>query len=240
MEEMYSWVLATLLMTCWASSSEYKVTDRIYFDVRKDNQMLGRIILGLFGEVAPDTCENFKTIALKGISGRSYVGTKFHTAISRVMIQGGDIVNNDGTGSVSIYGDYFKDENFTIKHDSPGLLVMANKGPNTNGCQFFITTMATPWLDGKNVVFGKVLKGEEIVHKIEHMKTDVNDKLLSNVYISEVGIIETVPFSEPSKNYELTFWAWIRAGWFPLSFSFAIMGFFQYLMVQLNKLSSFQ
>nr|XP_023026017.1 peptidyl-prolyl cis-trans isomerase, rhodopsin-specific isozyme-like isoform X2 [Leptinotarsa decemlineata] len=200
MEEMYSWVLATLLMTCWASSSEYKVTDRIYFDVRKDNQMLGRIILGLFGEVAPDTCENFKTIALKGISGRSYVGTKFHTAISRVMIQ----------------------------------------GPNTNGCQFFITTMATPWLDGKNVVFGKVLKGEEIVHKIEHMKTDVNDKLLSNVYISEVGIIETVPFSEPSKNYELTFWAWIRAGWFPLSFSFAIMGFFQYLMVQLNKLSSFQ
>ncbi|KAG5876074.1 hypothetical protein JTB14_011558 [Gonioctena quinquepunctata] len=233
-------VLWILLIVCCVEGSEYRVTDQMYFDVKKGNQLLGRMILGLFGEVAPMACDNFKEIALNGINGKTYVGTKFHTAITRVMIQGGDIVNNDGTGWMSIYGEYFKDENFTVKHNSPGLLVMANKGPNTNGCQFFITTMATPWLDGKNVIFGKVLKGAEVVHKIEHMKTDVHDRLLGNIYISEAGIIKTSPFSEPSKNYELTLWAWIKAGWFPLSFSFAIMGFFQYLMMQLNKLTSFQ
>ncbi|CAH1109084.1 unnamed protein product [Psylliodes chrysocephalus] len=215
--------------------SSYKVTDQVYFDIQIENEFLGRIIFGLFGEVAPKTCKNFKELATNGINGKTYVGTKFHSAITRIMIQGGDIVNNDGTGSISIYGKYFDDENFTIKHNSPGLLAMANQGPNKNGCQFLITTMACPWLDEKNVIFGKVIKGAEVVHRIEHLKTDVNEKILKHVFVSDAGIIETNPFYENSKNYELTFWAWIKAGWFPLSFSFAILGFFQYIMAQLNK-----
>ncbi|KAJ8979499.1 hypothetical protein NQ317_007682 [Molorchus minor] len=181
---------------------EYKITDRVYFDVKIDKKYMGRIVLGLFGDAAPHTCKNFKRIASTGINGKTYAGTKFHTAIERIMIQGGDVVNNNGTGSISIYGEYFDDENFVIKPDSSGLLVMANKGPNTNGCQFLITTMATPWLEGHNVVFGKVLKGADVVHKIEHLKTDVNSRIIKDVVISKSGLLKTTPFYEPSKNYE--------------------------------------
>ncbi|XP_056631140.1 uncharacterized protein LOC130441462 [Diorhabda sublineata] len=218
-----------------AGGAEYKITDQVYFDINIENEYLGRIILGLFGEVAPKTCKNFKEIVQHGINGKSYIGTRFHTAISRVMIQGGDIINDDGSGSISIYGDYFEDENFTIKHESAGLLAMANEGPNTNGCQFLITTMACPWLDGKNVIFGKVLKGAAVVHTIEHLKTDINEKILKHVFISNSGVIETEPFYEESKNYELTFWSWIKAGWLPLGFSFATLAFFQFIMAQLDK-----
>ncbi|KAJ8960951.1 hypothetical protein NQ318_020252 [Aromia moschata] len=174
--------------------TDYKITDRVYFDVKIEDEYVGRIILGLFGEIAPKTCENFKQIATTGINGKSYVGTKFHTAIKRIMIQGGDIVNNDGTGSMSIYGECFEDETFAINPDSGGLLVMANKGPHTNGCQFLITTMATPWLEGRNVVFGKVLKGADVVHTIEHLKTDIDDHILKSVTISKSGLLETQPF----------------------------------------------
>ncbi|XP_018562935.1 peptidyl-prolyl cis-trans isomerase, rhodopsin-specific isozyme-like [Anoplophora glabripennis] len=228
-------VLVILLIASCGEFSEYKVTDQIYFDVSIENKYVGTIILGLFGEVAPVTCENFKQIAIKGIEGKRYDGTKFHTAIERIMIQGGDIVNNDGSGSISIYGEYFDDENFDIEPESSGLLMMANNGPNTNGCQFLITTMPVPWLYGKNVVFGKVLKGADVVHKIEHLKTDVEDHILKSVNIIESGLIETKPFYETTKNYELTLWAWIKAGWFPLGFSFAVLGIFQYILMQLNK-----
>lgn len=120
---------------------------------------MGRIVLGLFGDNSPKTVRSFKEICLKGIDGLSYNGTRFHRVIRKFMIQGGDILNGDGTGSTSIYGDYFEDENLTINHTAPGFLGMANQGPDTNGCQFYITTIATPWLDGKHTVFGKVVKG---------------------------------------------------------------------------------
>ncbi|KAJ8921060.1 hypothetical protein NQ315_015856, partial [Exocentrus adspersus] len=228
-------LLMLLAITSGLEGFEYKITDQVYFDVKIGDEYAGRIILGLFGDVAPKTCENFKQIATKGVNGKTYAGTRFHTAIERIMIQGGDIENDDGTGSLSIYGKYFEDENFGIPPDSSGLLMMANNGPNTNGCEFLITTLPMPWLEGKNVVFGKVLKGNDVVHIIEHLKTDINDRILENVVIEKCGLLEAAPFFEAAKNYELTFWAWIKAGWFPLSFSFAILGFFQYILMQLNK-----
>lgn len=136
-------------------------------EVKINRKPLGRMVFGLFGQDAPRTVENFRQICLNGIDGRTYVGTKFHRIIDRFMIQGGDIVSNDGRGSISIYGDYFEDENLTVEHKGSGFLGMANRGPNTNGCQFYITTMAAPWLNGKHTVFGKVIDGEGVLHTIE-------------------------------------------------------------------------
>ena len=96
--------------------------------------------------------------------------------------KGGDITSRDGRGSVSIYGDRFNDENFDLKHTEPGLLSMANAGKDTNGSQFFITVVPTPWLDGKHTVFGKVVDGMDVVHQIENLKT-VNDKPVNDVTI---------------------------------------------------------
>ncbi|KAK9888459.1 hypothetical protein WA026_000708 [Henosepilachna vigintioctopunctata] len=241
------WLLNTnflFLITLMPSKSicqEYKVTDLIFFDITHNNNSIGRITIGLFGEVAPRTVENFKTIALDGIDGKSYEGSIFHRVIERFMIQGGDIVSGNGSGSISIYGETFQDENFIIKHSGAGLVSMANAGPDSNGCQFFITTMATPWLDGKHVVFGKVVKGQDVVHIIEHVKKDVNDRPLQPVIIKRSGQLNLpTPYMEPEKNYELTFWAWLKAGWFPLSFSFLILGIFHYMMSRLNELGSFR
>ncbi|KAF7266263.1 hypothetical protein GWI33_020298 [Rhynchophorus ferrugineus] len=221
------------------ATKEYRITDQIYMDIEMEGKPFGRIILGLFGETAPKTVKNFKHLALKGINGKKYSGTNFLLAIKRVMILGGDIVYNNGSGSLSIYGEYFENENFEISHDSSGLLAMVNLGaPNSNGCMFYITTMSTPWLNKKNVIFGKVLKGHDVVHTIEHVKTDANDKIIKDVKITKCGEIIIVPYYESHTNYELTFWAWIKAGWFPLSFSFIILGFFHLLIKQLNKYES--
>lgn len=138
------------------------MTSQIYFDVTHGGVPLGRFVLGLFGDDTPKTVKNFRHICLNGIDGLSYNGTRFHRVIKRFMIQGGDILNGDGTGSTSIYGEYFEDENLSINHSIAGFLGMANQGPDTNSCQFYITTIATPWLDGKHVVFGKVVEGSEI------------------------------------------------------------------------------
>lgn len=116
--------------------------------------------MGLFGDDSPKAVANFREICLRGIDGLSFNGTRFHRIINHFMIQGGDILNGDGTGSVSIYGKHFEDENLTINHTIGGFLGMANQGPDTNGCQFYITTIATSWLDGKHTVFGKVTDGE--------------------------------------------------------------------------------
>lgn len=136
------------------------MTSQIYFDVSHGGESLGRIVFGLFGDDAPRTVANFREICVNGIDGLSYNGTRIHRVAPRFLIQGGDILNGDGTGSISIYGDTFEDENLTINHTMAGFLGMANLGPDSNGCQFYVTTIATPWLDGVHTVFGKVTTGE--------------------------------------------------------------------------------
>ena len=123
----------------------------------------------------PLTCKNFREIAIKGINGKTYDNSIFHRVIKNFMLQGGDIINSNGTGSISIYGPSFDDENFKYKHSEPGLLSVANSGPNTDGSQFFITTVATPHLDNIHVVFGKVVKGLDSILTLQNIETDNDD-----------------------------------------------------------------
>jgi len=168
----------------------------VYFDIEVANEgPLGRIVLELYNDLVPKTAENFRALCTgeKGLGATTgkplhFKGSTFHRVIKKFMLQGGDFQFGNGTGGESIYGAKFEDEDFTVKHDIPGLLSMANAGPNTNGSQFFITTVETPHLDGKHVVFGKVLKGMGFVKDIEAMET-ADDKPLKDVIIADCGEI---------------------------------------------------
>ncbi|GJJ14198.1 Peptidyl-prolyl cis-trans isomerase H [Clathrus columnatus] len=132
----------------------------VFFDINIGETPAGRIKMELYSDIVPKTAENFQSVI----------------SCAKASMTGGDFLKGDGTGSFSIYGDKFPDENFTVKHDAPGLLSMANSGANTNGCQFFITTQPCDFLDGKHVVFGKVIDGMLTVRKIENVSTGPNNR----------------------------------------------------------------
>jgi cyclophilin family peptidyl-prolyl cis-trans isomerase len=146
---------------------------------------MGDIHIELFDNVVPKTAENFRALC----HSKKYIKTPFHRVIKGFMIQGGDYENGNGTGGQSIWGRNFQDENFILKHNEPGLLSMANAGPGTNGSQFFILTHPQKHLDGKHVVFGKVIKGMDVVYRIERTPANFEDKPIHDVIIEDCGLL---------------------------------------------------
>ena len=175
-------------------SAENDSLPKAFFDITIDGEPAGRIVFQLRTDVVPKTCTNFLCLCTgeKGISKVSgkplhYKGCKFHRVIPKFMCQGGDFVLGNGRGGESIYGQYFDDENFTLKHEGPGALSMANSGPNKNRSQFFITTSKCKDLDGKHVVFGRVVEGMEVVKEIEKCGTK-KGPTTKEVVISNCGV----------------------------------------------------
>jgi peptidylprolyl isomerase len=171
---------------------------RVFFKLSANGSPLGELVFELRSDVAPKTAENFRQLCVgqsaKAPSGQSlsYKGSSFHRIIPSFMCQGGDFTQGNGTGGWSIYGARFNDENFTLKHNTPGLLSMANAGPNTNGSQFFITTVPCPWLDGKHTVFGKLIQGQDVLKTLESFGSQ-SGKPKAKVTIDDCGELPETP-----------------------------------------------
>lgn len=166
---------------------------RVWFDISIGGQPLGKVVFELYNDVVPKTAENFRCLCTgekgTGQAGKPlhYKGSGFHRVIKSFMIQGGDFTAGNGTGGESIYGEKFEDENFELKHEKPFLLSMANAGPGTNGSQFFVTTVPTPHLDGKHVVFGEVIAGKSVVRQVENTPVGAQDKPEQECLIADCG-----------------------------------------------------
>lgn len=158
---------------------------KVYMDIAADNTSIGRIVMELRSDAVPKTAENFRALCT-GEKGFGYKNSTFHRIIPQFMCQGGDFTAHNGTGGKSIYGNKFEDENFKLKHTEPGILSMANAGPNTNGSQFFLCTVKTEWLDGKHVVFGKVVEGLDVVKKMEGYGSQ-SGKTKAKITVSDCG-----------------------------------------------------
>lgn len=168
---------------------------QVFFDIAIGDAPARRVVFDLHDDVTPKTAANFRALCT-GEKGKSpsgatlhFKGSSFHRVIPDFMLQGGDFTRHNGTGGESIYGAKFSDENFKLKHTEPFLLSMANAGPNTNGSQFFITTVACSWLDGKHVVFGKVATGSEVIKAVESVGSQ-SGKTSKKVVIKDCGTVE--------------------------------------------------
>ncbi|MFO0811287.1 MAG: peptidylprolyl isomerase [Gemmataceae bacterium] len=199
-------VIVMVAMTSRAVADDYKphhpvnpANPQVYFDISLDDKPAGRIVMELFADACPKTAENFRALCTgekgKGKEGKPlhFKGSTFHRVIPNFMCQGGDFTRGNGTGGESIYGEKFADETFagkSGKHFGPGTLSMANAGPNTNGSQFFICTAQTPWLDGKHVVFGQVIKGYDVIKAMEAVGSSPRGTTSKKVTITDCGKVE--------------------------------------------------
>jgi len=191
--------VAVFALASLCQAGDTTVTEKVYMDIAVNGKIIGRIVIGLFGETAPKTVANFAAIA-SGLLGYTYENCSLHRVIKGFVVQGGDFTNNDGTGGLSIYGEYFPDETFKLLHYGPMWVNMANKGKDTNGSQFAILLQRADWLNGKHTVFGKVIEGMDVVHMIENLKTNSIDRPLDSVIIAKSGVIKVAcPFDIPKE-----------------------------------------
>lgn len=185
-------IVVVLFVGKWTLSagSDTLVTSKVFMDLSIGGKPIGRVVIGLFGRTSPLTVNNFETIAAGSVDGLTYKGAAFHRVIKGFMMQGGDILQGDGRGSISIYGDRFDDENFIVKHYGPGWVSMANAGRDTNGSQFYISFRVCHWLDTTHTTFGKVLEGMGVVRQVEQVATGTNDRPTETVKIDDCGVIK--------------------------------------------------